>query len=114
MPLSFNEFKEVKNNSNDIVVYNDYLQIGGLGIIIQNIDNHENIFRDLKIVFNDTIFKDVKYRHHNKENVLIDKLIKYVYATVGRVLSTENIQNYLSSKKDSFAVNKKTIGNYLN
>jgi predicted AAA+ superfamily ATPase len=113
MPLSFKEFIELsdsKYKENPALL--DYLKIGGLGVIIPILNDYKQISEVLKDIFNDTITKDIKHRHKNQNNLLINKIIEYVYTNIGKQINPENIINYLVSKKEG-TFDKKTINNYL-
>jgi predicted AAA+ superfamily ATPase len=112
MPLSLTEFADVSQNPSLRDAFAKYINIGGLGIIIPNINNEKEVNQDLRMVLEDTINKDIKYRHRNKNNTLINRLIEYVYSVIGKPVSSVNIENYFKSNK--IDITRKTIDSYLN
>ncbi|MDR2653769.1 MAG: DUF4143 domain-containing protein, partial [Mycoplasmataceae bacterium] len=87
-------------------------QIGGLGLIIPNIDNIELAKEDLSDVLKDTIEKDVKKKHSYTRNILIDKTIKYALNNIGKTISVYKTTNNLN-KNSPDKINHVSLNKYL-
>jgi predicted AAA+ superfamily ATPase len=112
MPLTFKEFHEISNMSNENDELNKYIEIGGLGIIIPFIEKQEKIRNILVNVLNDTIDKDIKKRHKINNNNMINKLMEYVLNNIGKDISTTQLEKYFK-KTENKHFSYRTMDSYL-
>jgi predicted AAA+ superfamily ATPase len=112
MPLSFKEFNEITKEQNFNKDFYKYAEIGGLGIIIPNINNPEEAKKDLSLVLRDTIQKDVRKKHHNTTNILIDKTISYALNNIGVPISAYKTSEKINKQK-SKKITRISFANYL-
>jgi predicted AAA+ superfamily ATPase len=112
-PFTFKEI--IKNNvlNADInSTLKQYLYYGGIGKVIPNYKNIENVKLLLKVVNEDSIQKDIfkRYRIKNKTEFL--SIVKYIFDQVGKNISINNIAtDFYQSKKIKYSY--KTIADYL-
>ncbi|MDR2568322.1 MAG: ATP-binding protein [Mycoplasmataceae bacterium] len=112
MPLTLKEFNEITNNPFFNKDFYKYAEIGGLGIIIPHIDNPGEAKETLKNVLQDVIQKDVRKRHHNTSNLLIDKTIKYALSNIGVSISPYKTCKKVN-KQDDEKMTRASFSNYL-
>jgi predicted AAA+ superfamily ATPase len=112
MPLSFKEFNEITKEKNFIKDFYKYAELGGLGIIIQNINEPNEAKKDLAMVLKDTIKKDVRKKHHNSSSILIDKTIKYALSNIGISISSHKIADKIN-KSENKKISHLPFFNYL-
>jgi predicted AAA+ superfamily ATPase len=112
LPLTFKEFSELSEAKNYLENLDKYIAIGGLGVVIPNINRTEDAKLSLKGVLEDTINKDIKHRHKNTSNILINKVIEYAFNNVGVEISTVKLESYFKKTEKNYATYK-TLNNYL-
>jgi predicted AAA+ superfamily ATPase len=114
MPLSF---IDIKNNifpkEKDSFIFNKYLNLGGLGIIIDTyLMNENDNLQIINNVLNDAIEKDImlKVNTSNKKRIL--NIIKYIFVSVGKQISTRNIENFMKTN-NGIELTHNTISKYI-
>ena len=58
-----------------------------------------------------TVVKDIVEKYRIKDEVLLNKIVDYLFDTVGERASIRNIANKLTSS--TYKTNDKTVGSYL-
>ncbi|MDR2846790.1 MAG: ATP-binding protein [Mycoplasmataceae bacterium] len=114
-PLSFSEFYNyAKENTklDRIEIFNTYMELGGMPIILNELNNTKNAKARLSSVLFDSINKDVKNRHHIKTFPEFSRFTQYVYENIGHIMSTRSISAYIKSNNSS-RTSHKTIDRYL-
>jgi len=124
-PFSFKEFleykKENKNlkyeirkernsfNNNIKNLFYEYIKYGAMPSILKyNDDEKIEILED---IYNSVILKDIVKRNDVRDIELLDRIILYIMANIGRLFSANSIVKYL--KKDQVNLSTNTIYNYL-
>ena len=111
LPLSFKEYFDYKKESNELKVYQEYIENGGFPYLT-NLDNDKILIRNyLDGIYNTVLMKDVIYRNNIKDIMILDSTIKFIFDNIGQLVSTNKIANALSSNNRKVSVN--TIESYL-
>jgi len=106
-PFSFQEFKELYSNSN----FHDYLIYGGIPSIHSFNLQYEFSMSALRDSFKSAILQDVISRYQIRNASVLEKLIQYIFANVGKTFSALSISKYFKSQKVNVSVD--TILSYL-
>lgn len=106
-PFSYREFKMV----NADYTFDDYIQYGGMPFL-SSIDFQpeisKNYFQD---IFNSVVLKDIVKRNNIRDVDLLERIIAYALANVGRSFSATSISKFF--KAENRTVAPETILNYL-
>lgn len=106
-PFSFSEFQLV----NAEYTFDDYIQYGGMPFLASigfKADVGKNYLQD---VFNSVVLKDI-VKHNNIRDIdLLERIIAYALANVGRSFSATSISKFFKAEKRAAA--PETILNYL-
>jgi len=106
-PFSFIEFKEV----NADYTFDEYIQYGGMPFL-SSIDFDASVSKNyLQDVFNSVVLKDVVKRNNIRDVDLLERIISYALANVGKSFSATSISKFLKAEKRTVA--SETILNYL-
>lgn len=110
-PLSFKEYMsaQMTNKSTEDCFY-DYMKYGGFPFITNEIDERK-ISMYLDGIYNTVIFKDIVQRNRIKDTALIEKLIRFVFSSIGSLVSATSIAKAI--KDDKRSATHETIENYL-
>jgi len=106
-PFSFTEFK----TASAYYTLDDYIKYGGmpfLSSINYDSETSKNYLRD---VFNSIILKDIVKRHNIRDVDLLERIISYALANVGKSFSATSISKFFKAEKRTAA--PETILNYL-
>ncbi len=102
---------EITDMKNELKIYQNYIENGGLPYIL-NLDNDKNLIRNyLDGVYNTVLKKDVISRNNIKDVMILDSLIHFIFDNIGQMVSTNKISNTLNTNNRKNSVN--TIENYL-
>ncbi len=113
-PLSFKEYLDflpLNRESNLSEEFNQYIQYGGLPIVVELLDNPKTIGPFLEGVYNTVIMKDVIERNGVRDAALLESILKFIAANIGSIVSTKKISDYLTSSGRK--TTSDTIDNYL-
>ena len=113
-PFTFKEVCELKNinDKNNIeVVFDDYLEWGGLPQRFMMMDEMQTKTY-LSDIYDSIIVKDIIARFNIKDLDLLNRIVEYIVTTPSQNFSAENLSNYFANK-DNREVSKVTIYNYL-
>lgn len=106
-PFSFSEFKTV----NAEYTFEEYLKYGGMPFL-SSMDFEPEICKNyLQDVFNSVVLKDIVKRNKIRDVDLLERIISYVLANVGRSFSATSISKFF--KAEQRIVAPETILNYL-
>jgi len=106
-PFSFAEF-EILNAD---YTFDEYIQYGGMPFL-SSIDFEPNISKNyLQDVFNSVILKDIVKRNNIRDVELLERIISYALANVGKSFSATSISKFFKAEKRTVA--PETILNYL-
>jgi len=107
----FIEFRQKKENSNNVEHFKNYLQFGGLPALHAFDLNEETIFQYLNSIYDTIILKDVIKRNSVRNVSLLENLTKYIFDNIGNIFSAKKIADFLKSQ--NLKVGVETIQNYL-
>ena len=110
LPFSFKEYVETQDDQSRLdLLFNDYLKNGGLpGAIAMP----ELIKTDyVRSIYNSIMQKDIMVRNAWRKSDHFDRLVKFMFDTIGSPLSANNISNVF--KDLGFSISSPTIENYL-
>jgi predicted AAA+ superfamily ATPase len=109
--LSYIEFLEFhKLTDNDDSLYK-YLKWGGLPFI-KNLDKKDEVIFDyLSNILSTIVYKDILYRYKIRNVEFFDRLIMYIAANTGNLITSKKISDYLKSQKTD--ISSKVILTYL-
>ncbi len=111
LPLSFKEYFQVANIKDKEVAYSQYIENGSFPYLI-NLDNDSELIRNyLDGIYNTVLMKDVIIRNKIKDVMILESIVKFLFANIGNLVSTKKISDTLNSHNRKNSVN--TIENYL-
>ena len=111
-PLSFKEYvsyyKDVNNNYEDL--FNKYINSSSYPFSI-NFKEENLLNKYLEDIYNSIIIKDISLRIKKLDISLLHRIVKFMFDSIGSILSINNIANKLSS--DGYKVDNKTVSKYI-
>jgi predicted AAA+ superfamily ATPase len=114
-PFSFAEFCDLYLERNPQAstpeIFNQYIRFGGMPFLTNLNFLPDPSKQYLQDVFNSVVLKDVVSRNNIRDTALLDKIITYVMANIGRTFSATGISKYF--KNENQIVSPETILNYL-
>jgi predicted AAA+ superfamily ATPase len=110
-PLSYIEFLEFHQLPNTNESLNKYLKWGGLPFIINLEKDDRVIFDYLSNILSTIVYKDILYRYKIRNVEFFDRLIQFLAANTGNLITAKKISDYLKSQKTN--ISPKVILNYL-
>jgi predicted AAA+ superfamily ATPase len=106
-PFSFAEFRTVSAD----YTFDDYIKYGGMPFL-SSIDFAPEISKNyLQDVFNSVMLKDIVKRNKIRDVDLLERIISYALANVGKSFSATSISKFFKAEKRTVA--PETILNYL-
>jgi predicted AAA+ superfamily ATPase len=110
LPFSFKEYIETHNDHSRLdLLFNDYLQNGGLpGAIAMPKLTRADYVRG---IYNSIMQKDIMKRNAWRKADHFDRLVKFMFDSIGSSLSANNISNVF--KNIGFSISPHTVENYL-
>ena len=115
-PFSFSEYCEArriaedKNNVNEYFL--EYVKYGGLPFLAMPPLDERSKTQYLKDIYASVVIKDIVKRNKLRDVDLLERIIAYVAANIGRTFSANSIAAYFKSERRAVVVD--TIINYLN
>lgn len=106
-PFSFTEFMSVGSD----YTFDDYIKYGGMPFLSSidfTLDISKNYLQD---VFNSVMLKDIVKRNKIRDVDLLERIISYALANIGKSFSATSISKFFKSEKRTVA--PETILNYL-
>ena len=111
-PLSFKEYisyyKDVNNNYEDL--FNKYINSSSYPYSI-NFKEENLLNKYLEDIYNSIIIKDISLRIKKLDISLLHRIVKFMFDSIGSILSINNIANKLTS--DGYKVDNKTVSKYI-
>ena len=111
-PLSFKEYvsyyKDVNNNYEDL--FNKYINSSSYPYSI-NFKEKNLLNKYLEDIYNSIIIKDISLRIKKLDISLLHRIVKFMFDSIGSILSINNIANKLTS--DGYKVDNKTVSKYI-
>lgn len=113
LPLSFKEYVSgFENNSNYQSLFLDYMKNGGMPGVLSILDlDTDGINTYLDSIFSTVIFKDIMARNKIVNKTLLENIIKFIFDSIGSVISTKKISDTLTSK--GISISNHTVENYI-
>jgi len=106
-PFSFAEFKAISNN----YTFDDYIKHGGMPFL-SSINFNPSVSKNyLQDVFNSVVLKDVVKRNNIRDVDLLERIVSYALANIGKSFSATSISKFFKAEKRTVA--PETILNYL-
>ena len=106
-PFSYTEFKAVNSD----YIFNDYIKYGGMPFL-SSVDFAPEISKNyLQDVFNSVMLKDIVKRNKIRDVDLLERIISYALANIGKSFSATSISKFFKAEKRTVA--PETILNYL-
>ena len=119
LPLSFKEFlafyKFGENASLD-ESFNRYLQFGGMPILKQYNFDEQRSFEALEGIYATVVLRDVLERNESANQIVLEKIIKFLCSNIGSLTSPNKIGNILSNEgevPEKKNIARKTISKYI-
>ena len=110
-PLTYKEFILFHNQKPGTTSLNNYLRYGGLPYLKNLPMDDDIIFEYLKNIYQSILYRDVLSRYEIRNVTFLNKLISYIAANTGTLVSARNISNYLKSQK--IAISTQAVISYL-
>mgnify|MGYP004527741257 FL=1 len=116
LPLSFKEylsaFKEIDDNLNEYKVFLDYMRNGGMPGNVDILKTSPNdVDKYLDGIFSTIVYKDIMARNNINDKILLESILKFIFDSVGRPISTKKISDTLTSK--NMPISNHTVENYI-
>ena len=115
-PFSFSEYCEARRAANDnrpaAELFTEYVKFGGLPFLASAQFDERSKMQYLKDIYASVVIKDIVKRNMLRDVDLLERIIAYVAANIGRTFSANSIASYFKSERRSVAVD--TVINYLN
>ena len=113
LPLSFKEYVSVfENNSNYQSLFLEYMKNGGMPGVLNILDlDTDGINIYLDSIFSTVIVKDIMARNKIVNKTLLENIIKFIFDSIGSVISTKKISDTLTSK--GISISNHTVENYI-
>lgn len=111
-PLSFKEYvsyyKDANNDYEDL--FNKYISSSSYPFSI-NFKEENMLNKYLEDIYNSIIIKDISLRIKKLDISLLHRIVKFMFDSIGSILSINNIANKLSS--DGYKIDNKTVSKYI-
>ena len=109
-PFSYKEFLDYKHESHSSVLFNEFLQFGGMPqTFVLNESQKIDYLDDL---FNSIFYKDIVKRYHIRDIDILERLIIFIFDNIGNIFSATSIMEFYK-KEMNIKISNKTITNYL-
>ena len=106
-PFSFAEYRMVSDDYS----FDDYIQYGGMPFLCSVNFEPEISKNYLRDVFNSVVLKDIIKRHNIRDVDLLERIIAYALANIGKCFSATSVSKFFKAEKRTVA--PETILNYL-
>ena len=112
LPLSFKEYITAFDDKNYQQLFLNYMKNGGMP---GNIDilktNPNDLDKYLDGIFSTIVYKDIMARNNITDKMLLECVLKFIFASIGSPISTKKISDTLTSK--GIATSNHTVENYI-
>ena len=114
-PFSFAEYCEIRNSGtekNDArALFTEYVKYGGLPFLASVPLDDQAKSQYLKDIYASVIIKDIVKRNKLRDVELLERILAYAAANIGRIFSANSISAYFKNEKRPVSVD--TVINYL-
>ena len=112
LPLSFKEYVSVFNDNNYQQLFLNYMKNGGMPGNINILKNNVNdVDKYLDGIFSTTLYKDIMLRNNINDKMLLERVLKFIFDSVGSPISVKKISDTLTSS--GIPTTNHTIQNYI-
>lgn len=114
LPLSFKEYLSAFDNKekSDYEYFLDYMRNGGMpGNISILKDNPNDLDIYLEGIFTTIVYKDIITRNNITDKMLLERILKFIFDSIGSPISTKKISDTLTSK--GMPTSNHTVENYI-
>lgn len=120
LPLSFAEYKELSNKSEENA-FSEYMKYGGMPYVASMSKTEEKVSTYIEGIYNTVVVKDIEDRQKRRETdpdkrkindiALLKTIAKYLSSVVGSLVSVKSVTDYLSS--NGRRVSPNTVDDYM-
>ena len=110
-PLSYNEFMQFFNLSNNNETYNKYIKYGGHPYLIHLELTDEVVFDYINNIYSTILLKDIVARYSVRNIYFLENLVSFIADNIGSLVSAKKISDYLKSQNIKISTN--VVLNYL-
>lgn len=120
LPLSFAEYKELSNESEENA-FSEYMRYGGMPYVASMSKTEEKVNTYIEGIYNTVVVKDIEDRQKRRETdpdkrkindiALLKTIAKYLSSVVGSPVSVKSVTNYLISNGRKVSPN--TVDDYM-
>jgi len=114
LPLSFKEYLSAFDNKekSNYEYFLEYMRNGGMpGNISILKDNPNDLDIYLEGIFTTIIYKDIITRNNITDKMLLERILKFIFDSIGSPISTKKISDTLTSK--GMSTSNHTVENYI-
>lgn len=120
LPLSFAEYKELSNESEENA-FSEYMRYGGMPYVATMSKTEEKVNTYIEGIYNTVVVKDIEDRQKRRETdpdkrkindiALLKTIAKYLSSVVGSPVSVKSVTDYLTS--NGRRVSPNTVDDYM-
>lgn len=110
-PFSFREFISTQRSEDTNLLFQKYIQVGGMPFLSNISDNREACNLYLTDIYNSVVLKDVVKRNNIRDIDQLERIINYVLANIGHSFSATSLAKYFKSERR--VISHDTILNYI-
>ncbi len=110
-PFSFREFISTQRGEDTSLLFQKYIQVGGMPFLSNISDNKEACNLYLTDIYNSVVLKDVVKRNNIRDIDQLERIINYVLANIGHSFSATSLAKYFKSERR--VISHDTILNYI-
>lgn len=120
LPLSFAEYKELSNESEESA-FSEYMRYGGMPYVASMSKTEEKVNTYIEGIYNTVVVKDIEDRQKRRETdpdkrkindiALLKTIAKYLSSVVGSPVSVKSVTDYLTS--NGRRVSPNTVDDYM-
>lgn len=114
-PFSFSEYCEARRTADESIgvsdLFTQYVKYGGLPFLATAPLDENAKAQYLKDIYASVVIKDIVKRNNLRDVDLLERIMAYAVANIGRTFSANSIATYLKNEKRAASVD--TIINYL-
>lgn len=120
LPLSFAEYKELSNESEENA-FSEYMRYGGMPYVASMSKTEEKVNTYIEGIYNTVVVKDIEDRQKRRETdpdkrkindiALLKTIAKYLSSVVGSPVSVKSVTDYLTS--NGRRVSPNTVDDYM-
>ncbi|OZG64047.1 ATP-binding protein [Bifidobacterium eulemuris] len=110
-PFGYAEYREARKQAGGDGSFMDYLLSGGMPFLTTQQWDEQSRRTYLTDIYRSVVLKDIVQRHGIRDVTLLERVVAYVMANVGNIISANSIAAYLKNERMEIGV--QTVINYL-